>query len=35
MIDYLNAEAEDHTDDGSLMNIDIIGFSRGSAQARE
>jgi hypothetical protein len=35
MIQYFNAEAELLTDDTSLMDVDIIGFSRGAAQARE
>ncbi len=35
MLAYFNAEAELDTEDSRLMDIDIIGFSRGAAQARD
>jgi RHS repeat-associated protein len=35
MIAYFNAEAELFAEDSRLMDIDIIGFSRGAAQARD
>jgi RHS repeat-associated protein len=35
MIQYFNDEAELFTDNSALMDVDIIGFSRGAAQARD
>jgi hypothetical protein len=35
MVAYFNAEAELFTDNTKLMDVDIIGFSRGAAQARD
>ena len=35
MIAYFNDEAEQFTEDSKLMDIDIVGFSRGAAQARD
>jgi RHS repeat-associated protein len=35
MADYMDDEAEALKDDTEVMNIDIVGFSRGAAQARD
>lgn len=35
MVQYLQDEAESETDDDKALDIDIIGFSRGAAQARD
>lgn len=35
MIKYLNDEAESANNDNTAMDVDIIGFSRGAAQARD
>ncbi len=35
MVQYFNDEADAFTDDTALMDVDIIGFSRGAAQARD
>ena len=35
MIRYFNDEADVATDDSTAMEIDIIGFSRGAAEARD
>ena len=35
MEEYFNAEADAFANDDEVMNIDIVGFSRGAAQARD
>jgi RHS repeat-associated protein len=35
MVAYFNAEAELDKDDSALMDVDIVGFSRGAAEARD